>query len=129
MNEVIIGLGSNIDPENNIRLAIEILSEKTELIKVSRIVKTRPVGYTDQDDFLNGAALINTYYCYGELVTVLKNTEAKLGRRRGPNIHGPRTIDLDILVWNGKVVDQDVYTRGFLRDSITELIADFSFQN
>jgi len=52
----------------------------------------------------------------------LREIESGLGRVRTANKNGPRTIDLDILVWNGEVVDADVYERGFLRDSIIELL-------
>jgi 2-amino-4-hydroxy-6-hydroxymethyldihydropteridine diphosphokinase len=54
----------------------------------------------------------------------LKELESKLGRVNTDNRYGPRTIDLDILVWNGEVVDEEVYEREFLRKSIKELLPD-----
>ena len=52
----------------------------------------------------------------------LKNLEYKLGRVKTENINGPRPIDLDIIVWNGEVVDSEVYEREFLINSINELL-------
>ena len=121
-NTVIIGVGSNIDPEKNIVLARIAIETAHELVKESSFVKTEPLGYKDQDDFTNGAYLVKTTMSQEELNSWLKEIEKKLGRVRTENKNGPRTIDLDILVWNGEVVDPDVGERKFLRDSILELI-------
>ncbi len=59
--------------------------------------------------------------------TRLREIESGLGRVRTGNKNGPRTIDLDILVWNGEVVDDDVYEREFLKTSIRELLPGFTF--
>ncbi|MCA9810197.1 MAG: 2-amino-4-hydroxy-6-hydroxymethyldihydropteridine diphosphokinase [Candidatus Dadabacteria bacterium] len=121
-NRAVLGLGSNIDPEENIRKAIKIISGEVSLIKTSSFVETEPVGFKEQRSFINGALLIETSLGAVELKTRLREIESGLGRVRAANKNGPRTIDLDILVWNGEVVDADVYERGFLRDSIKELL-------
>ena len=54
----------------------------------------------------------------------LKNLEKKLGRVRLENKNGPRTIDLDIIIWNREVVDNEVYEREFLLNSINELLPE-----
>ena len=125
-NTAVIGVGSNINPEENIRLAKEAIKSSLELLGESKFVKTEPLGYKDQDDFTNGAFLIRTQMSRAELNSWLKSLENSLGRVRTENKNSPRTIDLDILVWNGEVIDGDVAERGFLRDSISELLPDLN---
>jgi 2-amino-4-hydroxy-6-hydroxymethyldihydropteridine diphosphokinase len=124
VNRVVIGLGSNINAEENIRRAKEAIAGEFTLIKSSSFVETEPVGFKEQDRFINGALLIETESDAGGLKSWLKELESKLGRVNTDNRYGPRTIDLDILVWNGEVVDEEVYEREFLRKSIKELLPD-----
>lgn len=122
MNEVIIGIGSNLDAENNIRRALEILGDKFELLKVSKFIKTKPIGIAEQPDFTNGAAKIRTTENQNNLEQLLKQIEDQMGRDRSVPKFGPRCIDLDIVVWNGEIVDADYYTRDFLQKSVQEII-------
>lgn len=124
MNRVVVGIGSNIDPAQNITKVKQKLGSKHRVIATSSFIETKPVGYLDQANFINGAILIDTEMEYKELRNWLREIEKALGRIRGENKFGPRTIDLDIVVWNGKVVDEDVYERGFLRNSILEVCPD-----
>ena len=121
MNEAIIGLGSNIEPETNISKAKELIARELKLIKLSKFVETEPLGFKEQDNFLNGAVLVNTKLDLQELNKLLKKMEKTIGRKKTKNKHGPRIIDLDILTWNGEIIDVEVYTRSFLRNSILEL--------
>ena len=121
MNICIIGIGSNINPENNISQVIETLGKDTELIKVSTFIKTTPIGIKDQPEFLNGAVKIKTSQKIHAFRNYLKNLEDKMGRDRSQPKNGPRCIDLDIVVWNGKIADEDYYTRDFLRNAVQEL--------
>jgi len=125
-NEVVIGVGSNIDPENNIREAGKTIAKYHNLIKTTTLVETEPIGCTSQKNFLNGAFLIQTQMDSSTLKAWLKDLETKLGRVRTENKNGPRTIDLDIIVWNGKIVDDEVYEREFLLNSIKELLPNLS---
>jgi 2-amino-4-hydroxy-6-hydroxymethyldihydropteridine diphosphokinase len=122
MNEVIIGIGSNLDAENNVRRVLEILAEQFEILKVSEFVKTKPIGITEQPDFTNGAAKIRTSLSQNNLGNILKQIEDQMGRDRSVPKFGPRCIDLDIVVWNGEIVDDDYYTRDFLKKSVQEII-------
>jgi len=124
INTAVIGLGSNIDPEENIAKARESIGRECKVIKSSSFVETEPVGYEDQDKFINGALLIETDMDKEGLKSWLKNLESSLGRVRSDNRYGPRTIDLDILVWNGEVVDGEVHERNFLKAAIGELLPD-----
>ena len=122
-NTAVIGIGSNIDPEANIAKMLKILGEEVKIQKVSSLVKTKPIGIENQPDFINGAAKIETPMIKEELNQLLKMIERELGRtREGPKF-GPRTIDLDIVIWNGEIVDEDYFSRDFLRKSIAEIIS------
>jgi 2-amino-4-hydroxy-6-hydroxymethyldihydropteridine diphosphokinase len=122
MNEAIIGIGSNLDAENNIRRVLEILADKFELVKVSEFLKTKPIGIKEQPDFTNGAAKIRTNLNRNNLENILKQIEDQMGRDRSVPKFGPRCIDLDIVIWNGEIVDDDYYTRDFLQKSVQEII-------
>ena len=120
-NECIIGIGSNINPEKNIAEALEILKQETNVSKTSAWVKTAPIGIVSQDDFVNGAVKVRTAMSREAFKNYLKNLENRLGRDRSLPKFGPRVIDLDIIVWNSKIVDDDYYTRDFVRNSVDEL--------
>ena len=124
MNTAIVGLGSNIQPQKNIQKAKKILDERFKILRESKFVSTKPVGLADQADFVNGVLLITTGLKLDQLRSQLKGIEQDLGRPPGSFKYGPRTIDLDILVWNGKVVDEDFYKRDFIRKSVLELSVD-----
>jgi len=121
INEVVISIGSNINAEENISNMLEILKAKVEILQVSEMVKTKPIGIENQADFTNGAVKIRTELNQSELDNLLKQIEDQMGRDRSAPRFGPRCIDLDIVVWNGEIDDDDYYTRDFLRKSIEEL--------
>lgn len=122
MNTVIIGIGSNIDAEVNIQKMLTILKQKVKVCKVSTMLKTKPIGITNQPDFTNGAVKIQTELNQKDLTKLLKSIEDEMGRDRTIPKFGPRNIDLDIVVWNGTIVDEDYYTRDFLQKSVAELL-------
>lgn len=121
-NIAIIGIGSNIEAEKNIAEVLKILAERFELLKVSKFLRTHPIGIENQPDFTNGAAKIATSLDKKSLRTELKAIEDQLLRDRTLPKFGPRTIDLDIIVWNGKIVDRDYYTRDFLHENVSDVL-------
>ena len=123
-HEVVIGLGSNIDPEANLEQAVLELKSRFKVSKRSQWTRTKPIGIQDQPDFYNGALLMETELEQQSLKKELKRIEDILGRDRSLPKFGPRTIDLDILIWNKKVVDKDYYERDFLRKGVEEIIPD-----
>ena len=123
-HEVVIGLGSNIDPEVNLEQAVHELKSRFKVSKRSQWTRTKPIGIQDQPDFYNGALLMETELEQQSLKMELKRIEDILGRDRSLPKFGPRTIDLDILIWNKKVVDEDYYERDFLRKGVEEIIPD-----
>jgi 2-amino-4-hydroxy-6-hydroxymethyldihydropteridine diphosphokinase len=120
-NSCIIGVGSNINAEENIQKMLDILGRLVSIEKVSTFLRTKPIGITQQEDFTNGAVRIETSLSAEELKSVLVQIEDELGRDRNLPKFGPRTLDLDIVVWNGKIVDDDYFKRDFLKDSIEEI--------
>ena len=105
-----VGIGSNLgEPERQIAAALEQLAaeEGIELVAVSTLEETEPVGYLDQPNFLNGAARIETELPARELLERLLAIESRLGRVRGEGLRfGPRTIDLDLLVYGQERIDE-----------------------
>ena len=101
MSRAYIGLGANIgDREGTIRRALQLLRARVHVVAVSSILETDPWGYVDQPPFLNAAAAVETDLTPRELLEGLLEIERELGRtRRGPQF-GPRTIDLDLLLYD-----------------------------
>ncbi|MEQ8153962.1 MAG: 2-amino-4-hydroxy-6-hydroxymethyldihydropteridine diphosphokinase [Clostridiaceae bacterium] len=98
-SRAVISIGSNLGAkEKNLKEAIEIIkgNELCRVLKTSSIIKTEPWGYTDQEEFLNGALEIETLFSPSELMDFLLETEEVLKRERVVK-WGPRTIDLDII--------------------------------
>ena len=121
-HQCIISVGSNIDPESNVRRARELLATEAELIGESALIWTAPVGFQEQPDFLNGAFLIATTFDRAEFKDYLRSVEDRLGRIRGPIKSGPRTIDLDIISWDGEIVHDDYYSHEYVSTPVNELI-------
>lgn len=107
MKRVFIGLGSNLNnPVQQIKQAVLHLAEipNTRLDSVSSIYASKPMGPEDQPDFMNAAALLTTRQKPLELLQELKAIEAHQQRIRTRH-WGPRTIDLDILLFGEDVID------------------------
>ena len=105
---VYIGLGSNLgDREATIRRALELLeSDHTSVVAVSTLRETDPVGYVDQPRFLNGAAALQTELEPRALLDRLLGVERELGRERSGPRYGPRTIDLDLLLYGQETISE-----------------------
>jgi len=107
-----IGIGSNIeDRKKNLDRAIELLNlaNDVEVTTVSSYINTAPVGYTDQPDFLNAAVEVKTTLAAKDLLEICKNIEKELKRERIIR-WGPRTIDLDILLYGDLIQNEENLT-------------------
>ena len=102
--EAYLGFGSNLgDREENIRRAVEMLSESADSIQASSIYETAPWGYLDQPKFLNMVCKCLTRLEPEELLSICKKLETLAGR--GPSFkYGPRVLDVDILAYGDLVV-------------------------
>ena len=107
MTVAYVGLGANLgDREGTIRAAV---AQLPGVVAVSPLRETDPVGVTDQPQFLNGVAALETELTPRELLDVLLTVERRLGRERRER-WGPRTIDLDLLLYGDEVIDEDGLT-------------------
>jgi 2-amino-4-hydroxy-6-hydroxymethyldihydropteridine diphosphokinase len=128
-----VGIGTNLGRRRaTIAAALEQLraEDGIELVAVSSLRETEPVGYEDQPRFLNGAAAVETELSPRELLDRLLEIERRLGRVRGEGPRfGPRTIDLDLLLYGDETVDEPGLTvphprlgqRRFVLEPLAEL--------
>jgi 2-amino-4-hydroxy-6-hydroxymethyldihydropteridine diphosphokinase len=101
-----IGIGSNIgDKKANCLQGIALLAEACRVVGVSSLYYTEPIGYKEQEDFINAVAAVETEQSPSELLATCHSIEARMGRQRIVR-WGPRTIDLDILLYGSHVINQ-----------------------
>jgi 2-amino-4-hydroxy-6-hydroxymethyldihydropteridine diphosphokinase len=103
MTTVYLALGANVgDAQANIDQAVALLSLKLQNIRRAPLYRTKAFGYTDQPDFLNTAIVAETNLSPPELLSLIKDTEKRLGRVH--RFHwGPREIDIDIIFYGKEV--------------------------
>ena len=104
----VIALGSNLDdPERQVKRAFDEIGAlpRTKLLAKSRIFRTEPVGYRDQPEFVNACALVETSLAPRELLDDLLALEKRHGRVREIR-NGPRTLDLDIVLYGDRTIDE-----------------------
>jgi 2-amino-4-hydroxy-6-hydroxymethyldihydropteridine diphosphokinase len=123
-HQVIIGLGSNISPAENLKSALYLLGRYAPIQAISEVWQTRAVG-SKGPDFLNAAVLISSPLSYDELRNqILRPIENLLGRVRTKDPNSPRTIDLDILIVNGELIDQDLWKYAHACVPVAQLLPD-----
>lgn len=125
-----IGIGSNVKPEENIMRAVTLLLRHVVITGISTFYRTKPLDRPDQPQFYNGVVRIDTGIGAKDLKNhIIKKIEKDLGRRRSADKHSPRTIDLDILVFDSLVArdrvlnipDPDIEKRPFIAVPLYEL--------
>jgi len=112
MTVVYIGLGSNMEsPKQQIRSAIKSIEGivSTQVLRVSSLYKSKPFGPQNQDDYINAVAEIDTNLTPLELLECMQNIENQQGRIRKEH-WGPRTIDLDILMFGDEIIKDNKLT-------------------
>jgi 2-amino-4-hydroxy-6-hydroxymethyldihydropteridine diphosphokinase len=126
-----VGLGANIGPrEVTLLRAVDLLAASTgvDVVAVSQLRETEPVGVVDQPLFLNGAVRVETTLPARALLDLLLEIERSLGRVRAER-WGPRTVDLDLLVYGRERIDEPglrvphprVHERAFALEPLAEL--------
>ena len=130
----VIALGSNVgDPEQQVKSAFDEIATlpSTRLLAKSRLHRTAPVGYADQPDFVNACALVETSLAPRALLDNLLDLERRHGRVRSIR-NGPRTLDLDIVLYGESTVDEPGLTiphpraheRAFVLEPMVEVWPD-----
>lgn len=129
-----LGVGSNIgDRRQNIVNALRELDQRHELVALSSLYETEPVGYVDQDYFLNAVVHVSTAMTAMELLDDMHRIENKLGRKRVMK-WGPRVIDVDILTFGNHMISEaqltvphpQVPNRRFVLEPWAEIAPDFT---
>ena len=134
MTVAYVGLGANIGPrEVTLLRAVDLLAEAddVDVLAVSQLRETEPMGVVDQPPFLNGAAQIETSLEPCALLELLLEIERTLGRVREER-WGPRTVDLDLLAYGDRTVDEPglrvphprLHERRFALEPLAELEPD-----
>ena len=129
MTRIALGIGSNIDPERNIASAMSLLTEAFPGIEYSWIYKTDAREIEDQNDFLNCCAVCETDLSAEATRHILVGIEDALGKAP-PFRYGPRTIDLDLLLYGNDIIDTPdlivphprMHERRFVLEPLCELI-------
>lgn len=117
-----ISLGSNINPKENFARALDYLTNLGTIVHRTDFIQTKPLKFTDQADFLNGAILLHTHLSQPELALKLKQIEALMGRVRSENKNAPRKIDLDVVTYKHQILDKkELQDLPFLKDFIEKL--------
>lgn len=131
MTRAYVGLGANLGPREVTLLraaALLAAADGVEVVAVSQLRETAPVGVVEQPPFLNGAVALDTSLSARALLDLLLDIERSLGRVRGER-WGPRTVDLDLLVYGDARVDDDglhvphprLHERRFALEPLAEL--------
>ncbi len=119
----VVLLGSNIAPERNIPIAVKLLAEHLQVCGRSSVWETEAVGFPGSPNFFNLAILVKTELHPHRLKeTILHGIENQLGRIRTSNKNAPRTIDLDIILVNDKVVEMNLWTCAFIAIPVADLL-------
>ena len=132
MTRAYVGLGANLgDRERTLREAVDALGaeEGIEVAAVSTLRETDPVGVGEQPRFLNGVVALETSLGARELLDRLLAVEQRFGRVRVPGEHGPRTLDLDLLLYGDETIDEPglavphprMHERRFVLEPLAEL--------
>jgi 2-amino-4-hydroxy-6-hydroxymethyldihydropteridine diphosphokinase len=132
LNRAYLSLGSNIgDREAQLRQAVTQLGTLGRVAALSSFYETEPVEFTEQAWFLNCALALETAKTSGELMTEILHIEQQLGRRRVQK-KGPRSIDIDILLFNNEIIESEELTiphpamqqRRFVLEPVAEIAPD-----
>ncbi|MBI1912165.1 MAG: 2-amino-4-hydroxy-6-hydroxymethyldihydropteridine diphosphokinase [Deltaproteobacteria bacterium] len=127
MARAFISIGSNINPAENFKKAIRAISQKTDLKNISTVYETEPEGKQDQPVFYNSVIEIDSQSSPCDLKEMLRSIEAELGRKRNGDKYAPRTIDLDLIIYDDiiehdlKIPDPEITLRPFLAIPLFEL--------
>ncbi len=113
MIQAYVGLGSNLnDPVQQVQVALAALSDlpETRCVRHSSLYRSAPLGQADQPDYINAVAMLDTRLSARQLLTELQAMERIHGRVRGAERWGPRTLDLDILLYGDMQLESEELT-------------------
>jgi len=127
-HRIYLGLGSNIEPVENLSRAIELLTLSVTIEAMSSVWETPAVG-SPGPNYLNLAMEVKSALAPDELKeNVLRKIESQLGRKRSSDKNAPRTVDIDILIADDQLIEPALYQHAYLTVPLAELIPNFSCQ-
>ena len=128
MPKVLIGLGSNIEPDRHLTQAASSIREAFKCVSFSSVYQSKAIGM-DGDDFLNACCLCEHDWSNEKFLQWLKSLEDEHGRDRSEGSWKPRTLDLDIIMVDGFVQDDDLYRYAHVFVPASELVDCSSSQD
>ena len=125
LHEAYLSLGSNIKPEQHLREAIQHLKTQGQISALSQAWQSHAYGM-DGPDFLNACLLFHTPLEANDFVeSVIRPIESAMGRVRGPDKFAPRTIDIDLILFNDEPYGEEFWSSPFVIVPLAELLPDF----
>jgi 2-amino-4-hydroxy-6-hydroxymethyldihydropteridine diphosphokinase len=125
LHEAYLSLGTNIEPETNLVKALELLQNHGRLEKISTAWESKSVG-AEGPNYLNACVLLTTSLGQKELKEqALLPIEKELGRQRSANKFAPRTIDIDIVIFDGKSCDDKYWEQAFVVVPLAEIHPEY----
>ncbi len=125
MHQVYLSLGSNIQPKANLPRAIDLLAEYGDILKGSSAWESESVG-SDGPNYLNACVLFMTPLFLEELKEkIIHPIEAKLGRQRSEDKYAPRTIDIDVIIFDDQSCNDKFWALAFVVIPLAEIYPEF----
>lgn len=132
MSIVYLGLGSNSQPEENLRLCARELRRRFNVLSISPVYRNKAIGF-DGEDFLNAVACVETTMSPTEVCHELEEIHALSGRERGQSAFVSRTLDIDLLLYDDLIIDEppvrvpreDVLDYAFVLGPLAEIAPDY----
>jgi 2-amino-4-hydroxy-6-hydroxymethyldihydropteridine diphosphokinase len=120
-----LSLGSNIEPEKNLVRAVQLLQEQGSVEGISNAWESQSVG-ADGPNYLNACVAFNTSFSWPELKEqVILPIELQLGRRRTENKYAPRTMDIDITLFDDSSCDDKSWEKAFVVVPLAEIYPNY----
>ncbi len=121
MTTVLIGMGSNIEPEENLLRAAQALRSEFGNVRFSTVYRSKAVGM-DGEDFYNACCVFQSALSQQDVRRHMKALEDAQGRDRSRGSWKPRTLDLDVLMYDDEVIDDELYQYAHASVPASELV-------
>ena len=120
-----LNLGSNIQPESNLPRALELLSAFGEIVQISQVWESEPVGTTGAN-YLNACVKFKTSMAQSDMKEkIVRPIEDQLGRQRGEDKFAPRSMDIDIILFDDEPINNDVWELAFVVVPLADLYPEY----
>ena len=120
-----LNLGSNIQPETNLPKAVELLSAFGEIVKISQVWESEPVGTTG-NNYLNACVKFKTSIPLSDMKEkIIHPIENQLGRQRGADKFAPRSMDIDLILFDDEALNAAIWDLGFVVVPLSDLYPDY----